>query len=78
MMFNANRSQIYVCCGDSNQLGVVDTATAPMVAMRLTTSGVARVLTSATSRHWLCNSRHRGVPVSRAWAARWRSLPWAR
>lgn len=30
MMFNANRSQIYVCCGDSNQLGVVDTATGKM------------------------------------------------
>ena len=30
MMFNANRSQIYVCCGDSNQLGLVDTATGKM------------------------------------------------
>jgi len=26
MMFNASRSQLYVCCGDSNQLGIVDLA----------------------------------------------------
>lgn len=31
MMFNANRSQIYVCCGDSNQMGLVDTASGKMV-----------------------------------------------
>lgn len=31
MMFNASRSQIYVCCGDSNQLGLIDTASAKMV-----------------------------------------------
>lgn len=30
MMFSAHRSQIYVCCGDSNQLGVVDTASGKM------------------------------------------------
>ena len=30
MMFNAKRSQIYVSCGDSNQLGIVDTASGKM------------------------------------------------
>lgn len=30
MLFNASRSQIYVCCGDSNQLGLVDTASGKM------------------------------------------------
>lgn len=30
MAFNASHSQIYVCCGDSNQLGVVDVATGKM------------------------------------------------
>ena len=31
MMFNANRSQIYVTCGDSNQLGLVDIASGKMM-----------------------------------------------
>lgn len=30
MAFNASHSQIYVCCGDSNQLGVVDVASGTM------------------------------------------------
>lgn len=30
LMFNADKSQIYVCCGDSNQLGIVDVATQKM------------------------------------------------
>jgi len=30
MEFNADRSQIYVCCGDSNQLGIVDVASRKM------------------------------------------------
>ena len=31
MMFNASRSQLYVCCGDSNQLGIVDLVQGRMV-----------------------------------------------
>jgi outer membrane protein assembly factor BamB len=30
MMFNARQTQIYVSCGDSNQLGIVDTASGKM------------------------------------------------
>ena len=31
MMFSKDQSKIYVCCGDSNQLGVVDRASGKMV-----------------------------------------------
>ena len=33
MMFSPNRRQIYVCCGDSNQLGLVDVATQKMTGV---------------------------------------------
>ena len=31
MMFSKDQTKIYVCCGDSNQLGVVDRASGKMV-----------------------------------------------
>ena len=31
MMFNADKSTIYVCCGDSNQLGIVDRASGKLL-----------------------------------------------